>query len=132
MPERKYLLAAGIAALLGLGGAFFFLGYLLHYIILLLIIALGVMVYYIRHIAQAQVTVDDVEKDEVVGRGKLEFEKIVADARNFKLNGDEDSALECYGKAMKIYEWLADKQLGEDDAGLLFSRLEGLKREIEK
>ncbi len=132
MPERKYVLETGFAGLLALGAAFFFLGYILHYILLILIIALGVMVYYIRHIAQAQVTVDDVEKDEMVGRGKLEFDKIVAEARNFKLNGDQGSALECYNKAMKIYEWLADKQLGEDDAGLLFSRLEGLKKEIEK
>ena len=123
--------AAG-AGLIIIGGVLVFFGYILHYIILLLMIALGTMAYYIRHVSQTQVTLGDVEKDEAVGRGKLEFEKAVAEARNFKLNDDNGSALESYDKAMKIYEWLAEKQLGDEDAALLFSRLEELKKEIEK
>lgn len=132
MPEMKYVGEAAGAGLLVLGGVSVYFGYLLLYVILLLVIALGIMAYYIRHVAQGQVTLDDVEKDETVGRGKLEFEKAVAEARNFKLNDDPGSALESYEKAMKIYEWLAEKQLGDEDAGLLFSRLEELKKEIEK
>ncbi len=118
--------------LLVLGGVSFYLGVLAYYVIVLLVIALGGLLYYSRALAKKQVTVKDIEADEIIGKGKLEFEKAVEEAKRFKLSNDYDSAVKSYDKAMKIYEWLVGKQLDDEDASLLFSRLGELKKEIEK
>lgn len=131
--EKKQVYAlAGIVLLLALGGVAFFFGFLMPYVIVLLVLALGGTLHYIGGVRERQVTVKDIEADEIVGKGKLEFEKAVEEARRFKLSKEQESAISSYNKAMKIYEWLVDKGLDDEDASLLFSRLGELKKEMEK
>jgi len=118
--------------LLVFGGISVYFGVLTYYIIVLLMISLGGMLYYSKALVKKQVTVKDIEVDELMEKGKLEFEKVVEKAKRFKISNDYDSAVKSYDKAMEIYEWLVKKQLDEEDASLLFSRLGELKKEIEK